>query len=298
MIVKPPSTLLIGPPGSGKTHSLVTYLKAGLKLAVVITDPGGEESLIEACEKEGADITNLHYRYIAPAAPSFATLMDMAKKINMLPYKDLTELKSGINKQDFRQFYELLATLSNFVCQRTDKEIGPVDELDSSWALAIDSASGLNTMVMTNMIGAKPAAHQGEWGAAMNSEERLIDKLTSDLKCFFCLTAHVEREMDETIGRPINMASFLGRKLAPKIPRNFSDVVYTVREADKFRWSTTASNIDLKARTLKLSDNLEPSFEQVVEGWQRRVKMAEASSATSATSASSGASKEASASKS
>lgn len=274
MIIKPPSTLLIGPPGTGKTHSLVTYLRAGLKLAVVITDPGGEETLIEACEKEEVDITNLHYRYIPPAAPSWEGLMDMSKKINMMGYKDLTELKSGISKSDYRQFYELLSCLSNFVCQRTDEEFGPVDDFDDTWALALDSASGLNTMIMNNTIGAKPAAHQGEWGVSMKAEEQLIDKLTSDLSCFFCLTGHLDKTMDETIGKPMLMPAFLGNKLAPKIPRNFSDVVMSVRESDKYFWSTVGANVDLKARTLPLKDRLAPDFGQIVDGYKQRVAAA------------------------
>ena len=51
-ILKPPTTLLMGPPGSGKTTALTTYIEAGLKLAILFTDPGGEESFIAAMERK------------------------------------------------------------------------------------------------------------------------------------------------------------------------------------------------------------------------------------------------------
>ena len=47
------NTLLLGEVGNGKTSSLPTFIAAGvklkipLKLAVIITDPGGEESLLD-----------------------------------------------------------------------------------------------------------------------------------------------------------------------------------------------------------------------------------------------------------
>lgn len=272
-VLRGTSTLLIGPPGSGKTHSLVTLVKAGLELFVLITDPGGEESLIDACEKEGVDISHVHWRYIAPASEKWGALLDMAKRINLMGYKDLTEIKQGISKSEYHQFYDLLSACANFTCDHCGEKFGPIDSWGPDRALAVDSLSGINVMAMNMMIGAKPAAHQGEWGVAMNAEEKLILKLCADLKCFFILVAHVEREMDETIGKPQLMVGALGRKLAPKLPRSFSDVVLAIKEGDKFRWSTTALNVDLKARALPLSDTLPPTFEQIVSVWKKRMEL-------------------------
>ncbi len=265
-------TLLCGPPGSGKTTSLVTAIKAGLNLAVIITDPGGEESLLDAAKLYDVDLDKLYYAYVAPAAASWSALRDMATKINMMSYKDLTELKMGIAKSGHTQFLDLIDTCANFVCQRTGRVVGPIDELGTDWMVAVDSASGLNVMAMELMIGGKPAAHQGEWGVAMNAEEKLIMKWCADLRCFFCLTAHVEKEMDETIGRPIHGAGFLGRKLAPKLPRFFSDYACAYREGSTFFWSTVDSRMDLKARNLPLNDKISPTFEQIVTKWQQRAK--------------------------
>ena len=108
----------------------------------------------------------------------------------------------------------------------------------------------------------------------MNAEEKLILKLTATLNCYFCLTAHVEREMQEATGFTQLMAGALGKRLAPKLPRTFSDVVLTYREGAKFYWSTTAPNVDLKARTLPLDPKLEPTFGPIVAGFAQRVKTA------------------------
>ena len=271
--MRAPSVMLIGAPGVGKTYSLSTLVEAGLKCAFIFTDPGGEESLIDALETRKLPLDNVHWRYVAPTAMPWSTLEQMAQKITALGYDDLTKIKSGVDKRNFTQFATLLNTLANFKCERCGEEFGPVDEFGPDWVVAIDSLSGINTMAMDMMIGAKPAAHQGEWGVAMNAEEKLIYKLTSDLDCFFVLTAHVERETDETIGRQQLMASALGRRLAPKLPRTFSDVVLAQKEGEKFTWSTAALNVDLKTRSLPVAAELAPSFVPIVRRFNERVQL-------------------------
>jgi hypothetical protein len=195
-------------------------------------------------------------------------------------YKDLAELKTGIAKDEFQQFPIMLNTLANFKCDRTGEEFGPVDDWGVDRALALDSLSGVSTMALGMMIGAKPTAHQGEWGVAMASEMQLIRKLCADVKCYLTVTAHLETEMDETIGRPRLMASALGRKNAPKLPKDFSDVVHAYRDGSSFFWSTTTSNIDLKTRNLPLKDKIAPDFGQMVEARKRRVKLTETQTET------------------
>lgn len=266
-------TLLLGPPGCGKTTSLVTFIEAGLDLFVIGTDPGFEEVILDAMRAKNLPMEKLHYQYIAPASTSWPALIDAANKVNMMNYEGLTGLKSGVMKSEYKQFVSLLIALSNFVDHRTGKEFGPVDNFPENVAFAIDSLSGINVMAMDMMIGGKPVAHQGEWGVAMNMEEKLVLKLTSDLKCFFVLTAHIEREPDLVSGVPLTMVGALGKKLAPKLPRTFSDVILAVKEGSKFSWSTAALNVDLKSRSLPIADGLSPTFVQIVEKWKERNEM-------------------------
>jgi len=269
-LLKGTATLLEGAPGSGKTYSIPTLIEAGLEVFVLVTEPGGEESLLDSMRDRNLSLDKLHYHYIAPAAPAWSDLQDMAKKINTMNYEDLTKLKSGVAKRGYGQFYEMLSTLQNFTCDHCGEEFGGADTWDAKRALVIDSLSGVNTMAWNMTVGAKPAAHQGEWGVAMNAIEAFLNKLTGDLRCFLVLTAHVERELDEVQGGTKIMVSSLGRKLAPKIPRNFSDVIYSYREGDQYYWSTTTAQVDLKTRSLPLSDKIEPSFGAIVKAWQTR----------------------------
>lgn len=266
-------TLLVGPPGTGKTTALVSFIEAGIDLFVIGTDPGFEESILDAMARKDLPLEKLHYQYIAPASAPWSALLDAAQKVNMMNYEGLSTLKSGIGKSGYQQFLQLLTAMSDFVDHRTGKHFGPIDDFPENVCFALDGLSGLNIMAMDMTIGAKPTAHQGEWGVAMNMEEKLILKLTSDLKCFFVLTAHIEKEPDLVTGVPITMVGALGRKLAPKLPRTFSDVILSVKEAAKFTWSTAALGVDLKARTLPISDNLSPSFIPIVEQWKRRNDM-------------------------
>ncbi len=242
---------------------------------VIITDPGGEETLLDSLKAHGLPIDKLHWHYIPPAAPKWSDLQDMALKINTMSFEDLGKLKTGISKRGYTQFYELLSTMANFKCDRTGVEFGPIDSWDYQRAVVIDSFSGLNTMAWTMTVGAKPTAHVGEWGVAMTSIERLLDKLTADLRCFFVLNAHVERELDEVGGGVKIMVSTLGRKLAPKIPRNFSDIILAYREGTEFFWSTVTAGVDLKTRTLPLRDKIDPDFSQIVDVWRERNQLAE-----------------------
>ena len=274
------STLLIGPAGTGKTTALTTFIEAGIETFVLITDPNGEESLIDAMEKKNLPMDLLHWNYVPQASPSWDTLMDMAKIITELSYEGLTKIKSGVGKQDYQQFLQLMSICANFKCQRTGEEYGPIDKWGPDRAFCLDSLSGMNTMSMDMTIGAKPCAHEGEWGVAMNAEERLVKKFVSDLKCFFTLVGHIQRSKDAITGGTQIMVDALGTKLAPKIPKDFSDVVLAVRENKEFTWSTTAVQVDLKARTLPLDDKLKPTFVQIVEAHRRRTKLTTATTTT------------------
>jgi len=274
-LVRGSKTLLMGAVGSGKTTAITTLIEAGIETFVTITDPGGQESLISAMEERKLPMEMLHWTYIASASPSWDVLLKMATTINMMGYKELSEIKQGIAKQSYQQFMQLIVSARNFIDDRTKEEFGPADSWGPERAFVHDSLSGINTMAYDLIVGAKPTAHKGEYGVAMNAEEKFIKKCCVDLKCFYVLTAHVDREPDEIgLGTKI-MVGALGQKLAPKLPKDFSDVVYCYREGTDYYWSTMAANVDLKHRLLPLGEKLKPSFGQVVTAWKALTVVAE-----------------------
>lgn len=259
------NVLLVGPTGSGKTHCIRTLLDSdGVKeVFVLFTEPGMEVIGDISCDD------GMHFHYIPPANADWKDMIDSARKINTLSFDALAKLP-GINKTRYNQFIEVLETCANFVCDRCGQSFGPVDSWDASRAFAVDSLSGLNVMAMDLVVGSKPTKSMADWGVAMDNLERLIQRLCTATNCHFVLTAHLEPERDEVSGRIQLMASTLGRKLAPRLPRFFSDVVLCDRQGSKFVWNTAAGNVELKARNLGLGTDLPPSFAPLIKHWSSR----------------------------
>lgn len=266
----------MGSPGSGKTTSLVTYLEHPRieKLFILGTEQGFEESLLDAMASKNLPIDKLHYSYVSPAVESFEGLFEAAKRINTMSYGDLGALKSGINKNEYRQFFHLLEKLSNFTCDRTGEVFGPVDKFPANYAFCLDSLTGLNDMVKTLHIGGKPCPHEGEWQVVMNFEETFLKTLISNSACFVTVTCHVVKGYNQLTGAPTYTVDALGSKLGPRLPTMFSDHPFAFREGPNFYWSTIDSKCDLKNRALRLSDKLPPSFKQIVDVWEKRSKEA------------------------
>jgi AAA domain len=268
-----PKILLLGEPGHGKTDAIRTVLEAGLKVFIIFTEPGMEVLLDKRRGKVYSCADGLHWTYIPPVTADWKELSDAANLLNTFTYKQCTEM-GGVNKAKYRSFYDYITAHFLCKCDRCGKGFGPADQLEpyDEWCLVDDSLSSVSIMALNLVIGSKPAVHQGEYGAAMFNLERFINKFAFDVPSMAIFTAHIEREGDEVSGGTMNMAATLGRKLAPKIPRPFSDVIHCKREGTKFTWSTITPNMLLKTRNLALADNLPPTFAPIIQKWRESVK--------------------------
>lgn len=276
LTLRPPSVLLQGASGAGKTSAIVTLIQAGIEVFVIGTEPGFVESLIDRMRELKLDMNMLHWTTVLPATEGWDALDDMTAKIGSLDFEGISKLK-GIGKEKTRvPAQKFLASLKDFQCERTGRSFGSFTTWDDTRALVVDSLSGLSIIAWYLTVGNKPTGAPGEWNIAMNFIEAILMKINSDRRCYFVLTAHVEKELEEIAGVMRVMTSTLGKKLAPKIPRFFSEVVYATRqtEAPQFRWATIAMNADLKNRTLPVGDRLAPSFVPVVEGHRNRIALA------------------------
>lgn len=274
IILQPPSVLLQGASGSGKTSSVITLLQSGLEVFVVGTEPGFVDSLIDRARALNVPIDKLHWMSVLPATEGWDALDEMTRVIGTLDFEGVSKLK-GVGKDKTRiPATKFLGALKDFVDERTGQSFGSFTLWDDTCVLVIDSLSGLSVIAWYLTVGNKPTAAPGEWNIAMNYIEALLMKINSDRSCYFVLTAHVEKEMDEILGVNKVMTSTLGRKLAPKIPRFFSEVVYAQRTSvvPNFRWSTLDANADLKNRVLPVSNVLPPDFKPVVDGHRNRLK--------------------------
>ena len=283
------NTLLMGEVGSGKTTALPSFIRAGLecdrKLQVlaILTEPNGEESLLEGMRVHAPPglsslpMDRLHYAIVPLMVEPFSVFMRTAERIGDMTYAKIAgDVPSIYGKQNTgdQPFMRLLHHLNDFTNQRGEN-LGPIEQLDSNWLVAIDSLSGVNKLIRQLHVGLKPSMHQGEWGTIMSLEDSFITRFVSATNCWTCCTAHIDKEMDEVLGKPQFMPALLGRKLAPVVPRLFSDVILAYRTGTNFRWSTTRADYSsLKARNLPYSDNLEPKFGLIVQKWLERIELA------------------------
>jgi hypothetical protein len=273
-----PNVLLLGQIGTGKTVTIGTaianytpgedswkrkedsYIK---ELFHIFTEPSMETLSEIPCEK------GYHYAYIPPANPSWDEMERSATDLNRLSLKALAS-REKMNAEEYGQFICFLQALHNFKCDRCGEEFGDVSSWDNTRALAVDSLSGISIMAMDLVVGSKPIKSISDWGLAQDRITRIINKLCADTRCWFILTAHVEMERDEVTGRMTGMPSTLGRKLAPILPRYFSEVIECVKDGNRFHWSTETGNTATKTRNLKIASNLPPNFDQLVANWKRK----------------------------
>ena len=237
MNLQTPSILVMGQPGAGKTNALATLLSSGLETFVISTEPDGIASLLDSCTRRVIPIDKLHWASCLPATPGWSALTDMVTTIGTMGFEDIQKIKSGVGKTDTRQpAMKLLHTLSNFKCERTDQAFGDVTKWDDSRALVIDSNVWFSLISWMLTLGYKPAAHQGEWGVAINFIEQLLLKITSDRKAFFVLNSHIEKELNEITGVSQIMVSTLGSQAGAQNPPLFQRS--RIREASNERWQS------------------------------------------------------------
>ena len=254
--------MLMGASGSGKTYVLRTLKKSGITPFCIFTEPG-QETIGDMPHPD------LHWKYIAPASQSWDNMITGARNVNTLSFESISKMTDPTRSQ-YGQFVDFLSSLNNYVCDRGGEKYGDVCKWGTDRAIVVDGLTGVGIMAMGLVVGSKPVRHQGDWGIAMQLVANLFQKLCTDTRCHFVLISHIDRETDEVMGGTKIMAATLGRKLAPVLPRFFSDVVLTQREGTKFTWSTAALGADLKARNLPVADGLAPDFSAIINSWKKQ----------------------------
>lgn len=271
--------LLLGGSGSGKTYATATLAECGLNVRCLWMEPGCYHSFARYFEDKGKPIPdNVEWANAPLTSLTFAEMIDMAKILNTMTQKGIANYNDP-RRQKHDAFIKVLSTLANFTSERTGKNFGPVDEWDTNTVLVFESLSTLSTAAMALLTGGRPLADQGEWQMAMNSLEQFLNKFTS-LRCHAVLTSHLDRETDEQLGGTKLMAATLGRKLAPKVPRYFDDVILARREGTKFSWDTSSIDADLKTRLLPIAAGQPPSFAPLISRWRSLAGLAPTTAAT------------------
>ena len=184
------NVLLMGPSGTGKTHSIGTLVDTGVDVFYLALE-SGMESLMGYWTDRGLPIpANLHWHKLAAPTASFDQMITNAKNINTLNLDSLAKMTDP-NKSKHNQFVSLLEALNNFPDDRTGETYGPVNEWDQSKFLIIDGATGIATCAMALVIGGKAVRNQSDWGIAQDQIVKIVRMLCDNCKCHFILLAHV-----------------------------------------------------------------------------------------------------------
>lgn len=263
------NVLVMGPTGTGKTHSIGTIVDMGLEVHYMAFEAGAE-SLLGYWTDAGKPVPpNLHIFTVRPATAGWEELANQVKLVNTLSYETLKKT-SDPNRSKYDQFERFLRSFNEVGEDNSDAKFGSVDSWGTNKVLVIDGLTGLGDAVLRAVIGGKADRDQKDWGLAQNLLEAFLRRLTSDCRCHFILIAHVEREVDAILGGVKIMPSTLGRALPPKLAPMFSDVILAARTGTTWTWDTASALADVKTRNLPIRADNKPDFSQIFRRWEAR----------------------------
>lgn len=263
------NVLLMGPAGTGKTHSIGTLVDSGVEVFYFAYE-AGTESLAGYWRDRGLQIPlNLHICTVRAPTASFLEMADAVRLTNTMSFEALIKAPDS-SRSKYNQLEQFLRAFNDVKPDGEDKGYGDILSWSNDRALVIDGLTGLCDSAMKTVVGGKFVRDQKDWGLAQNIVEGILRKLCNETRCHFILIAHVERETDVVLGGTKIMASALGKALAPKLPAMFSDVILATRAGDKWLWDTASSQADLKTRNLPIKSDNAPTFATILAKWKVR----------------------------
>lgn len=269
-----PKICLMGLGGTGKTYALGTLCdwaeRNGFEVAILFTE-NSQETLLGYYRDKGKEPPACVFWHQQGTKPiSLKALIQQADNVGKLSYEALAKSTDGNRGGENNSFWKILLSCSNFKDDRTGKELGPVDQFPISRIFVMDSLTETSNAAMKMQIGSRPMASPGDYGVAQNNLMNFLRLLTQGCVCPFVMTAHVDREVDQVTQAAKIMIKAIGKALATEIPTLFSDVIYTMREGNKFTWDTAAYGVDTKTRSLGYKAGIVPDFSLIMDVWKKR----------------------------
>ena len=255
---------LFGESGSGKTDVITTLITAGITPFIIFTEHS-VTTLQASLARRGIE-DKLKYHVIPPAPLKWDSQIALLKNMLGKPYATVKSMRDP-NIHQYDQFIEILQTCNRFVDDRTGEDFGDVASWGTDRALCLDSITGAATMAFNMQVGGMPVRDQSDYQIVQSNVYRFSHDLTQALRCHLVFIGHLGRVVAED-GRSAFFMSLPGKALDPQFPKLFDDIVYCKHEGKKFTWSTSAPGVVTKNRDLPLSEDLEPDFVQLIEGWK------------------------------
>lgn len=271
-----PKILLFGESGVGKTYSLGTladWCVTHNKEMFVLFVENSTETLLGYWRDAGKEIPAcLHWHQTFTRPLDLQRIMGGAERVGQLSYEALTKVTDSNRSGDNNAFWRVLKACADFTDDRTGKAFGPVDKFGLDKVFCIDSFTELGNAAAKMVVGSKPTMAPPEYGVAQSNAMNFLRLCTQGIACTFVMTAHAAREKDEMTGSMKTTISTggIGTAIIPQIPPLFSDVLYAVREGNKFGWDTAAYGVTVKTRSLGYRANIAPDFGAIMDLWLKR----------------------------
>jgi len=267
------NVLLNGESGTGKTYSLgtlVDWCQVNGKEAFYLDIENSLETLLGYWRDRKLPIPEcLHWHQISTPPINLTQMLKAAKDTGDFNYETLTKMVDP-NRGQNNHFWKILSACSDFPDDRTGKKFGPVDKFDTNRAFLLDSFTELSNAAAKMQVGAKPTMAPPDYGVAQNHLMNFLRLCTHGTPCIFVITSHPARDKDEVSGAIKTTVRTVGTAIQPDIPPLFSDVIYTVREGDRFYWDTAAYGVVTKTRSLGYKSKIDPNFAQILDLWKAR----------------------------
>lgn len=274
-----PNILLNGDGGTGKTYSLGTlvewceahgkqvfYLDIENSLETLLgywTDdlPGRPARPVPSC---------LHWHQMKSAPVSLANMVTAAKDTGEFSYEMLTKRVDPNRGGQNNIFWKVLSAMANFPDDRTGELCGPVDKFGVDKVFILDSFTELSNLAAKMQVGSRSTMAPPDYGVAQGHLMNFLRLCTQGMECTFVMTSHPVRDKNELTGQVNTTIKTVGTAIQPEIPPLFSDVIFTVREGDKFYWDTAAYGVVTKTRSLGYKSKITPDFGQIMDLWLKR----------------------------
>ncbi len=274
-----PNILVNGESGTGKTHALgtmVEWCQANGYECFYFDIENSLETLLGYWRTpvDGSPAKSvpdcLHWHQLKASPVSLSQMLSAAKDTGDLSYELLTKKidpnRGGMNNH----FWRVLSALSDFEDQRTKKKFGPVEKFDSKKVFMFDSFTELSNAAAKMVIGSRPTMAPPDYGTAQNHLMNFMRLATQGMSCTFVIVSHPARDKDEVTGAVRTTVKTVGTAIQPEIPPLFSEVIYSVREGNKFSWSTDSYGVVAKTRYLGYRSNIPQDYRTIMDLWKKR----------------------------
>lgn len=268
-----PNVLLMGPAGTGKTYSLGTlgdWCEAqGMRMFVLFTEAGLETLKGYWLDRDRPIPACVHWHQVLTAPMSLEAMINGADMIGKMSYEMVTKLTDP-NRAANNPYLRILTACKDLVSDKDGTKFGNIASLTINDVFVTDGLSQLSVAAMRMQVGNRPAAAPSDYQVAQQYIKSFLELLTQGYPFTFVLIAHVSKEVNEISGSTMIGVKSAGKALASELPQLFSDVIYTVREGDKFYWDTAQYGVDSKTRSLGYKSKIDPNFAQIMDVWKKR----------------------------